>query len=878
MAAEAHDGKGNIIDIAKLPRNEVFLNVYNLGETRIMGKVNAASNALGGGVYHAGLEAYGIEWSFGGCEERRTGITKCNPRRMPGHNYRETVCMGKTSLSEYAVERIAKKMATEWLGDEYHFIRRNCLDFSSAMSNELGLGKIPGWVDRYGRTAESIGKLGNLFGRGRHNEDEEEASPKPSCKELPSYLLEPLDLCSPSPSDEDVSDAVATEHLSGDRLLMALRKVDRCSSEEFRPARKLPSAPLPRKFDKSNSPKQPEVKEGKRAPKSPQKGKQADMLRAVTFRPGKLGLIAMEGSGIVSRIIENSQAQRAGIKVGMQVRKIDGRDYTSQLLDERITGDTDYTVLFFYHRPPLADKPAAEKVADDKQLPLRASPQKKGGRSSSTPAVVGAPQKKGEAKEANAAAKPKAVAKTSVEAKPSLATRSKSHVFTVAFDSFDHNGDGFLDRSELLHFLKAAGSNPEPKSWPRQFEELCTEAGVDPNVGVDKKQLREMAKDMSKEQLETMCRAEREQQDRVTQAIAEAMMSPPRSSRSSHRASQGKVGASTKSKHSAKKTGAAQPPEGGTPVESEPRPSADLIYSHIGSSNGAEPQNHSSLPREALVDGLFHFFDSDDDGRLNQSELLRLVDQLGFEGGGAEFEELYRSACVDFGADMAVGLEQLQLIRLVADLDTSELAKAHDMVDARKVSAAEYNDARVYSQEEHFAPCAEGGFFEVDLNEDGFEGVVLDPRRTSDYVDVYGRPKLPSTRDEIRPAVADEEDDLRTAFRELCEDTRDVKLVEPNVRTAVRIEPQEQPTYEDRSPPLLNWLFHGAICDGVETVCVGKGNGVETAAQVNLNFHSQSVFDERYAEHVVEPRNCHCAQAVTNCAEAPMPRAGVYSL
>jgi len=151
--------KGEPINWGKLSGNEVLLNVYDLGETNAMRKVNAASAAIGGGVYHAGVEIFGVEFAYGSTETPSTGVTKCYPRCHPGHTYRSTVQMGTTKLSEMKVQRILERMVDEWRGTDYHFIRKNCLDFSNALCQELGVGKIPAWVDRYGRTAEKLGNV-----------------------------------------------------------------------------------------------------------------------------------------------------------------------------------------------------------------------------------------------------------------------------------------------------------------------------------------------------------------------------------------------------------------------------------------------------------------------------------------------------------------------------------------------------------------------------------------------------------------------------------------------------------------------------------------------------------------------------------------------
>lgn len=158
-AAPAKTRKGDILDLKKLPRNEVLLNIYDLGESKAMAKINVASNAIGGGVYHGGVEVFGVEWSYGCTDDDISGVGTCMPRAHPCHSYRCTVPMGQTKLGEIKVAKVLRKMEEEWRGLDYHFIKHNCLDFCSALCQELGCDRIPSWVDRYGRTAEKIGNV-----------------------------------------------------------------------------------------------------------------------------------------------------------------------------------------------------------------------------------------------------------------------------------------------------------------------------------------------------------------------------------------------------------------------------------------------------------------------------------------------------------------------------------------------------------------------------------------------------------------------------------------------------------------------------------------------------------------------------------------------
>mmetsp|Transcript_113027 Transcript_113027/g.211904 ORF Transcript_113027/g.211904 Transcript_113027/m.211904 type:complete len:414 (-) Transcript_113027:4-1245(-) len=115
-----------------------------------------------GGVYHAGVEVYGVEWSYGFSEDDEAGVSRCIPRTHPQHTYRATVNMGCTELHRTEVEAALLRLTERWRGPDYSLIHHNCLDFCNAFCKELGVGRIPGWVDRFGRTASSIDNISQL--------------------------------------------------------------------------------------------------------------------------------------------------------------------------------------------------------------------------------------------------------------------------------------------------------------------------------------------------------------------------------------------------------------------------------------------------------------------------------------------------------------------------------------------------------------------------------------------------------------------------------------------------------------------------------------------------------------------------------------------
>lgn len=153
-------------DTSEYSPGQVFLNVYDLGDSETFRQVNLVStannNLLLGGIFHGGIEVYGSEWCYGATEEGRSGVQRLMPRSHPRHCYRTTVPLGKTSLCEPEVEAVLERFSAEWWGSEYDFIEHNCLSFCNALGQELGVNRIPGWVDRAQRVAGGACKTARL--------------------------------------------------------------------------------------------------------------------------------------------------------------------------------------------------------------------------------------------------------------------------------------------------------------------------------------------------------------------------------------------------------------------------------------------------------------------------------------------------------------------------------------------------------------------------------------------------------------------------------------------------------------------------------------------------------------------------------------------
>eukprot|EP00931_Biecheleriopsis_adriatica_P072089 TRINITY_DN4611_c0_g1_i1.p1 TRINITY_DN4611_c0_g1~~TRINITY_DN4611_c0_g1_i1.p1 ORF type:complete len:394 (+),score=85.29 TRINITY_DN4611_c0_g1_i1:39-1184(+) len=132
----------------------VNVHVYDVSQEEKIQKLNRVlaneySPLKLGGVFHAGVEVMGLEWSFGASDdETRPGVSCCKPQCHPMHHYRQTVVLGKTTLSEGEIGAVISSMLEEYPGDDYDLLRRNCVHFAEDFSRRLQVGGLPGWVCR----------------------------------------------------------------------------------------------------------------------------------------------------------------------------------------------------------------------------------------------------------------------------------------------------------------------------------------------------------------------------------------------------------------------------------------------------------------------------------------------------------------------------------------------------------------------------------------------------------------------------------------------------------------------------------------------------------------------------------------------------------
>ncbi|XP_008806295.1 deSI-like protein At4g17486 isoform X1 [Phoenix dactylifera] len=120
----------------------VYLNVYDLTP------INVYAYWLGLGVYHSGVQVHGVEFAYGAHGHATTGIFDGEPRQCLGFVFRKSILIGRTDLGPREVRALMEELATEYTGNTYNLISKNCNHFCNDACLRLTNKPIPRWVNR----------------------------------------------------------------------------------------------------------------------------------------------------------------------------------------------------------------------------------------------------------------------------------------------------------------------------------------------------------------------------------------------------------------------------------------------------------------------------------------------------------------------------------------------------------------------------------------------------------------------------------------------------------------------------------------------------------------------------------------------------------
>lgn len=123
----------------------LYLNVYDL--TPMNGYVYWA----GLGIFHSGVEVHGVEYAFGAHDYPTSGVFEVEPRQCPGFSFRKSIFIGTTCLDPMQVREFMELISSNYNGDSYHLIMKNCNHFCKDICFKLTGNSIPKWVNRLAR-------------------------------------------------------------------------------------------------------------------------------------------------------------------------------------------------------------------------------------------------------------------------------------------------------------------------------------------------------------------------------------------------------------------------------------------------------------------------------------------------------------------------------------------------------------------------------------------------------------------------------------------------------------------------------------------------------------------------------------------------------
>ncbi|MBA0621551.1 hypothetical protein Godav_007163 [Gossypium davidsonii] len=126
----------------------LYLNVYDLTP------MNNYLFWFGLGIFHSGIEVYGLEYGYGAHEYPTSGVFELEPRSCPGFIFRRSVLLGSTNMSRSEFRLFIEQLSQKYHGDTYHLITKNCNHFTDEVCLQLTGKPIPGWVNRLARLGE----------------------------------------------------------------------------------------------------------------------------------------------------------------------------------------------------------------------------------------------------------------------------------------------------------------------------------------------------------------------------------------------------------------------------------------------------------------------------------------------------------------------------------------------------------------------------------------------------------------------------------------------------------------------------------------------------------------------------------------------------
>ncbi|XP_052199919.1 deSI-like protein At4g17486 [Diospyros lotus] len=126
-------------------QTQVVLNVYDLTPA------NNYTSWIGFGIFHSGIEVHGMEYGFGAHDFPISGVFEVEPKNCPGFIFRCSIPLGLVNMPPAEFRAFLERMASDYHGNTYHLISKNCNHFTDDIAWRLTGKHIPGWVNRLAR-------------------------------------------------------------------------------------------------------------------------------------------------------------------------------------------------------------------------------------------------------------------------------------------------------------------------------------------------------------------------------------------------------------------------------------------------------------------------------------------------------------------------------------------------------------------------------------------------------------------------------------------------------------------------------------------------------------------------------------------------------
>lgn len=137
-----------------MAQEAVLINIYD------MYWINEYTSSLGIGVFHSGVEVYGIEYAYGGHPFPFTGVFDIMPKDSESlgdqFKFKQTIQLGSTDFNPDDVKKIVDQLGKDFRGDQYHLLNKNCNHFTTELTKILCGKELPSWVNRLAHISTCI--------------------------------------------------------------------------------------------------------------------------------------------------------------------------------------------------------------------------------------------------------------------------------------------------------------------------------------------------------------------------------------------------------------------------------------------------------------------------------------------------------------------------------------------------------------------------------------------------------------------------------------------------------------------------------------------------------------------------------------------------